>query len=149
MNKDLTTVFEWLKANKLSLYVAKAKAMVIPAKQKERYLAKNNEEFSLNIHEERIYDVLTAKYLGIQVDRNFNWKGHIKALSLKISKAICFLKHAKSFLTQDTLKTLFTGSVEPYFRYCCFCMGKLWCVKESGEELRGKPRLDWREERAE
>ena len=29
MNKDLTTVVEWLKGNKLSLSVAKTKAMVI------------------------------------------------------------------------------------------------------------------------
>ena len=35
MNKDLTTVFEWLKGNKLSLNVAKTKAMIISNKQKE------------------------------------------------------------------------------------------------------------------
>ena len=35
MNKDLATVSEWLKGNKLSLNVAKAKAMVISTKQKE------------------------------------------------------------------------------------------------------------------
>ena len=32
MNKDLANVFEWLKGNKLSLNVAKAKAMVISTK---------------------------------------------------------------------------------------------------------------------
>ena len=55
--------------------------MVISLKQKERYLAKNNEELSLNKQEEQIDDALIAKYLGIQVDRNLNWKCHIKALS--------------------------------------------------------------------
>ena len=57
--------------------------MIIYNKQKERWLAKSNEELSLNIQEERIDNVLTAKYLGIQVDSNLNWKGHIKALSSK------------------------------------------------------------------
>ena len=42
--KGLTTIFEWLKGNKLSLNAAKTKAMVISTKQKERCLAKNNEE---------------------------------------------------------------------------------------------------------
>ena len=97
LTKDLATVFEWLKGNKLSLNVAKTKAMVISTKQKERCLAKNNEELSLNIQEQQIDDVLIAKYLGIQVDRNLNWKGHIKALLSKISRAIDFLKHAKAF----------------------------------------------------
>ena len=103
--------------------LAKTKAMIISTKQKERCLAKNNEEFSLNIQEERIENVLTAKYLGIQVDSNFNWKGHIKALSSKISRAIGFLKHTKSILTQNTLETLYTGVVEPHFRYCCSVWG--------------------------
>ena len=48
------------------------------------------------------------------MDRNVDWKCHIKALSSKISGAIDFLKHAKSFLPQYTLKTLYTGIVEPH-----------------------------------
>ena len=71
--------------------------MTISTKQKERHLAKNDEKCSLTIKDEQIDNVLTAKYLGIQVDRN--WKGHIKTLSSKISRAIGFVKHAKSFLT--------------------------------------------------
>ena len=123
MNKDLTTIVEWLKCNKLSLNVAKTKAMVILTKEKERCLAKTNEELSLVIQEERIDDVLAAKYLGIQVDRNLNWKGRIKALSSKVSRAIGFLKHAKSFLPHATLKTLYTGIIEPHFRFCCSVWG--------------------------
>ena len=123
MNKDLTTIVEWLKGNKLSLNVSKTKAMVISIKQKERCLAKTNEELSLVIQEERIDTVLAAKYLGIQVDRNLNWKGHIKALCSKVSRAIGFLKHAKSFLPHATLKTLYTGIIEPHFRFCCSVWG--------------------------
>ena len=93
--------------------------MTITTKQKERCLDNNSEESSLNIQEERIDNVQNVKYLGIQVDSNLIWKGHIKALSTKISRAIGFLKHAKSFLTQNTLKTLYTSIVEPHFRYCC------------------------------
>ena len=36
MNSDLTSAFEWLKCNKLSLNVAKTKAMVISTEQKEK-----------------------------------------------------------------------------------------------------------------
>ena len=68
MNQDLTTVFEWLKGNKLFLNVA------ISTKQKGGCLAKNNEELSLTIREERIDSVPTAKHLAIYVDSNLYWK---------------------------------------------------------------------------
>ena len=60
--------------------------MAISTKQKERNLAKNNEKLSLNIQDERI-DVLIDKYLGIQVDRNRNWRGYIKVIPTQISRA--------------------------------------------------------------
>ena len=68
MNKDLTTVVEWLKGNKLSLNVAKTRAMVISTKQKEMGLTRNNEELSLKIQEEPIDNGLMTKYFDIQVD---------------------------------------------------------------------------------
>ena len=131
MNKDLTTVAEWLKGNKLSLNVAMTKAMAISTKQKERSLTRNKEELTLKIQEEPIDNVLITKYLGIQVDRNLDWKDHIKALSSKISRAIGLLRHAKVFLPQDTLKTLYTGIVEPHFRFCCSVWGNCGAMEKN------------------
>ena len=125
MNKDLTTVFEWLKGNKLSINVAKTKAMFISTKQKERSLTRNNKELSLKLLGEPMDNVIATKYLGIQVDRNLDWKGCIKALSSKVSRAIGLLKHAKRFLPQDTLKTLYTGIVELHFRFCRSVWGEI------------------------
>ena len=85
----------------------------------------------LSIQEERIDNVQFTKYLGVQVDNNLNWKGHIKALSTKISRAIVFLKHAKNFLPQDTLKTLYSGIVEPHFGYCCSVWGKCGATEKN------------------
>ena len=61
--------------------------------------------------------------LGVQVDNSLNWKEHIKTVSIKVSRAIGFLKHAKTLLGQETLKTLYTGIVEPHFRYYCSVWG--------------------------
>ena len=90
LSKDLTTVVELLKGNKLSLNVTKTKAMVMLTKQEKTCLAINNEELSLNIQEEPIDNILIIEYSGIQMDRNLDWKGHIKAVSSKISIAIGF-----------------------------------------------------------
>ena len=59
------------------------------------------------------------KYLGVVIDNSLNWKEHIKSVSAKVSKAIDILRHAKAFLPQVTLKTLYTGIAEPHFQYCC------------------------------
>ena len=55
----------------------------------------------------------------MQIDWSLDWKQQIKAVSVKISRAVSFLRHAKSFLPKETLHTLYTGIVEPHFRHCC------------------------------
>ena len=52
-----------------------------------------------------------------------DWKEQIKAVSAKVSRAIGFLKLAKRFLPRATLENLYTGIVEPHFRYCCSVWG--------------------------
>ena len=131
MSKDLTTVVEWLKGNKLSLNVAKTKATIISTKQKEKSLSGNNKELSLKIKEEPIDIVLSTKNLGIQMDRNLDWKGHIKALSSNISRAIGLLKHAKRFLPHDTLKTMYTGIVEQHLRFAALFGGNCGTMEKN------------------
>ena len=48
-------------------------------KQKDKQLSENSETLSLNIQKEWIDCVQAVNYLGIQIDNNLNWKGHIKA----------------------------------------------------------------------
>ena len=59
----------------------------------------------------------------MQIDNSLDWKEHIKTVSTNVSRAIGFLKHAKTFLGEETLKTLYTGIVQPHFRYCCSVWG--------------------------
>ena len=113
----------WLNGNKLSLNVAKTHSMLISTKQKGSSLTSRNEALELKIRENELEVVQKTKYLGVQIDCNLDWKEQIKAVSTKVSRAIGFLKHAKSFLPMASLKTLYTGIVEPHFRYCCSVWG--------------------------
>ena len=67
--------------------------------------------------------VKTIKHLGLKIDYSLDWKEQIKAVSTKVSRAVGFLKHAKSFLPKETLPTLYTGIVEPHSRHCCSVWG--------------------------
>ena len=93
--------------------------MLVATKQKHNILKGRNDDLDLKIRDNDLEIIQKTKYLGVQIDNSLNWKDHIKTVSTKVSRAIGLLKHAKTFLGQETLKTLYTGIVEPHFRYCC------------------------------
>ena len=97
--------------------------MLITTKQKRNVLKSTNQNLELNIHGNELDIVQKTKYLGVQIDSSLDWKEQIKAVSAKVSRAIGSLKHAKKFLPRVTLENLYTGIVEPHFRYCCSVWG--------------------------
>ena len=123
INNDLLQLETWLKGNKLSLNVAKTNSMLISTKQKHKILKNRDEDLKLKIRKKELEVIQKTKYLGVTIDNSLNWKEHIKTVSTKVSKAIGFLRHSKTFLPQETLKTLYKGIVEPHFRYRCSVWG--------------------------
>ena len=123
INVDLERLDSWLKGNKLSLNVAKTQSMLIATKPKHRTLNNAAEKLNLEIRGRELDVVKKIKYLGVQVDNSLDWKEHIKAVSSKVSRAIGFLKHARNILPMASWKTLYSGIVEPHFRYCCSVWG--------------------------
>ena len=123
INNDLKQLDIWLQGNKLSLNVARTNSMFVATKQKHNILNSRNDDLDLKIRNNDLEIIQKTKYLGVQIDNSLNWKEHIRTVSTKVSRAIGFLKHAKTFLGQETLKTLYTGIVEPHFRYCCSVWG--------------------------
>ena len=123
INNDLGRLDTWLQGNKLSSNVAKTHAMLITTRQKRNVLKSINQNLELNIRDNELDVVQKTKYLGVQIDFSLDWKEQIKAVSAKVSRAIGFLKHAKKFLPRVTLENLYTGIVEPHFRYCCSVWG--------------------------
>ena len=103
--------------------MAKTHSILISTKQKHKSLKSRNEALDLKIRDNELEVVQKTKYLGVQIDCCLDWKEQIKAVSTKVSRAIGFLRHAKSFLPQASLETLYTGIVEPHFRYCCSVWG--------------------------
>ena len=53
----------------------------------------------------------------------------MKAISVKVYRALGFLKHAKESPTKSILKTLYTSIVEFYFRYFCSIWGSAGSIK--------------------
>ena len=70
LNHDLSNVYEWLSANKLTLSMTKTGFRLITSRQK---LSQFTENLSLTINESAIEQVTSAKSLGVCVDQNINW----------------------------------------------------------------------------
>ena len=102
VNLELTNISDWLLANKLSLNVSKSNFLIINPHQK-----KIDKPIALHIDNERLEQKDCAKYLGVIIDKQLNWKQHIKQLNIKISKSIGLLYKTRHMVPQkNTMYTL-------------------------------------------
>ena len=67
--------------------------------------------------------VSKIRYLGVLLDNSLYWKDQVRAVSVKVSRGLGLLKHAKKFLPLSALTSLYTSIVEPHFCYCCSVWG--------------------------
>ena len=107
--------------NKLSLNVSKTQSMLICTKPKHRQLRTAGDNLCLNIRGKDLDVMQNVKYLGFQVDNSLDWKEQIKVTSSKVSKAVGLLKHAKAFLPESSLRSIYFSIVEPHFRIAVLC----------------------------
>ena len=123
LNEDLSRLDAWLNNNKLSLNVAKTQSMLVSTKAKRKTLDKSSQHLQVKINGTELEVVSKIKYLGVLLDNSLDWKDQVQAVSLKVSRGLGILKHAKNFLPFSALTSLYTSIVEPHFRYCCSVWG--------------------------
>ena len=115
-NSELNNLYSWLKANKLSLNIAKTEFMVISTRQK--FLAENCSEINIQLDGHPICRVEHATSLGLIIDDRLSWSNHIKELCRKISSAIGALRRIRSLISQSTAEQIYNALIQPYFDYC-------------------------------
>ena len=108
-----------MQGNKLFLNVSTTQSMLICMKPKQQKPNTAGGKLCLNMRGEELDVVKKVKYLGVNVDKSLDWKEHIKAISSKVSKALGPLKHAKKFLPESSVRSLYISIVELHFRHCC------------------------------
>ena len=96
---------------------------ILSTKQKHTILRNLDLKLSVKIRDHELEVIDTTKFLGLHIDNSLDWKYHVSVLSSKVSKAVGFLKHAKSILPLQTLNKLYAGIAEPHFRYSCSLWG--------------------------
>ena len=110
VNDELDKVFIWLASNKLTLNVKKSKYMIVSRK-------KSIPDLSLKINGCDLEECDSYKYLGIYIDKNLNWKDHIKYTCQKVSKVCGALARIRHCVNIDILKNVYHALVYSYLRY--------------------------------
>ena len=109
---ELSKLSCWLKANKLSLNVAKTELMIIGSRQR---LSVQNEDVVTRIDDQIIKQVEHTKSLGINIDSQLTWCKHVEEICKKVSLATGALKLVRP---KETAIKIYNALIVPYFDYC-------------------------------
>jgi len=125
MNRELESLSQWLRANKLCLNVAKTKYIVFRSSSK--YLNMDNLNLKINDqHIERIGNDLKTKsfkFLGIYVDETTSWKPHVDHVCKKIARSNYIIIKVKHTLPTSCLLTLYQSTVQCHINYGLYIWG--------------------------
>ena len=116
MSNDLNEIAAWLNVNKLTLNLLKTDFMLIGSRQRIAALDGNIE---LSLSNTDVRQVESTKCLGVNIDKNLTWEGHLQSVKQKVSSNLRILKKVKPFLNSENIDTLYRSIIEPYFSYCC------------------------------
>ena len=114
LNIDLSTVSEWLRANKLTVNVNKTKYVVFGS----RHMLQDKPDLNLKISGQKIERVSVMKYLGVLLDDTLTFEDHIQYVVDKATKKLGILRKSREFLPRNTSILLYKSLVLPHIDYC-------------------------------
>ena len=91
LNKDLKSLSQWLKANKLSLNISKTKLIIF-----HRNTANIDHTLKLKLDGKRLSSSKLVKYLGVLLDEHLQWNDQLAHVKIKLNRAIgilCKIRH--------------------------------------------------------
>ena len=107
---DMATVAEWLKLNKLTLNVDKAKLMIFCSQQKLNTI----QDVDICIEGRTIERVNTFKYLGMTLDQCLTFNDHIDKLYSKCCAKLGAIRKARACMGQNLALRLYKSLILPH-----------------------------------
>ena len=115
VTSELNNLTCWLRANRLSLNVAKTELMIIGSR---RRLHAQCDEIDISIDEKMIQRVDHTKSLGLTIDSQLSWSKHVGEICKKASSAIGALKRVRPFISKDVAVQICNALILAHFDYC-------------------------------
>ena len=118
VNLELKNITDWLIANKLTLNISKSNFILFTTK-------KPIDNFQLYISGQSLDRVTHAKYLGVIIDENLNWKEHLKRIHTRIKQNVGIIHKVGRLLPRKNLLSLYYSFVHSHLSYCITSWGSL------------------------
>ena len=118
LNKNLKELSFWLNANKIALNVAKTEVILFKTKHKPC-----DTGLRLELCRKRLYKTKYLRYLGIQIDKNLNWKIHIHDLASKLNRVNAVLAKLRHFVNSEILRSTYFAIFHSNLNYVCIAWG--------------------------
>ena len=112
---ELNNLSCWLKADRLSLNVAKTELMIIGSRQR---LSVQCDDLEIRIHDQIIKRFDHTKSLGLTIDDHLSWCKYVDKICKKVSSAIGALKRVQPFISKETAIQIYNALIMPHFDYC-------------------------------
>ena len=117
INTELNKISDWLKLNKLSLNIAKTKAMLFHTVQR------NVPPPNIILNNKKIEFVKSFNLLGIVIDSHLNWKYHVDLTSKKLVKTIGIMNKLKNTVPLKALINIYNALILSHINYGLFVWG--------------------------
>ena len=113
INIDLSLIFQWLCANRLSLNVDKTEFVVFKPPRKTL-----KERITLKLNGKKIFESHKIRYLGLIIDEKVTWRFHLLELRKKLSQITGIIFKLKKLGTPVyTLKSVYFALFQSYLNY--------------------------------
>ena len=70
--------------------------------------------------------VESTKFLGVIIDQNLSFQGHINYIKMKVARWIGILYKSKPYFSFDTMRMLYNAFIYPYFTDCIEVWGNTY-----------------------
>ena len=111
VKNEFEKVLEWLTANKLIINLLKTHIMLFTNNR-------GNRTIPIIVKNTVLEQKDDFKFLGVYIDKDLNWKNHIKYITSKVSKNVALLGRLKHTFPKTILKTLYATLILPSFNHC-------------------------------
>ena len=130
VNRELSKIGEWLRANELAVNASKTKIIIFSNRKTipnfQFYFDQNDRDDviinpNLITPLERITNQSenpSVKLLGVYLDEHLTFDSHVDKICKKINSALFYLNSVKNFLSIKALTKLYYSLIHPHLVYC-------------------------------
>ena len=112
LQDDLNSLSQWETDWQMKFNVAKCHSM-----RMTRHLPDKQILFDYTLHQQKLEQVQSAKYLGITITDNLDWGQHVSEISCKATKTMGFLRRNSALAPRHSKKVAYKTLVRPQLEY--------------------------------